>query len=181
MRQVIHALLTRPPLSQSNSIQKLPLIASFDLHVLGTPPAFILSQDQTLVKSVCIGQESLLAILSLFTVLVCFQTVLKNFSLLRIFLGLLSIVQLSRFFLCSVSSDSFYILSKALSFVKNFFNFFHFLFCGAFSQRVSSSIIPFRFIFVNCFLQFFQTFSTCFFQASRYYITCFLTRLCRIP
>ena len=27
--------------------------ASFDLHVLSTPPAFILSQDQTLVKSVC--------------------------------------------------------------------------------------------------------------------------------
>jgi hypothetical protein len=28
---------------------KLPLGAgSFDLHVLGTPPAFILSQDQTL-------------------------------------------------------------------------------------------------------------------------------------
>ena len=42
---------------------------SLDLHVLGTPPAFILSQDQTLVKSVCLGQESLLAILSLFTVL----------------------------------------------------------------------------------------------------------------
>ena len=36
---------------------------------------------------------------------------------------MLSIVQLSRFFLCSVSSDSFYILSKALSFVKNFFIF----------------------------------------------------------
>ncbi len=33
-------LLTRPP---------LPLVAerAFDLHVLGTPPAFILSQDQT--------------------------------------------------------------------------------------------------------------------------------------
>ena len=27
-------------------------IASFDLHVLSTPPAFILSQDQTLVKIV---------------------------------------------------------------------------------------------------------------------------------
>ena len=26
----------------------------FDLHVLSTPPAFILSQDQTLVKNVCI-------------------------------------------------------------------------------------------------------------------------------
>ena len=52
MRQVTHALLTRPPLSHY-SVRKLPS-ASFDLHVLGTPPAFILSQDQTLVKSVCI-------------------------------------------------------------------------------------------------------------------------------
>ena len=34
-----HALLTRPPLTP-----KGPL----DLHVLGLPPAFILSQDQTL-------------------------------------------------------------------------------------------------------------------------------------
>ena len=50
MGQVAHALLTRPPLS-------LPLLhperiragASFDLHVLSTPPAFILSQDQTLM------------------------------------------------------------------------------------------------------------------------------------
>ncbi len=35
----IHALLTRAPL-----IPKDP----FDLHVLGLPPAFVLSQDQTL-------------------------------------------------------------------------------------------------------------------------------------
>jgi hypothetical protein len=34
-----HALLTRPPLDP-----KVPL----DLHVLGLPPAFVLSQDQTL-------------------------------------------------------------------------------------------------------------------------------------
>ena len=47
MRQVTHALLTRPPLSHS-SVRKLQS-ASFDLHVLGTPPAFILSQDQTLM------------------------------------------------------------------------------------------------------------------------------------
>ena len=47
MRQVTHALLTRPPLSQL-SVRKLR-VASFDLHVLGTPPAFILSQDQTLM------------------------------------------------------------------------------------------------------------------------------------
>ena len=43
--QVTHALLTRPPLA---SLPKE--IRSFDLHVLGTPPAFILSQDQTLKK-----------------------------------------------------------------------------------------------------------------------------------
>ena len=47
MRQVIHALLTRPPLSHP-SVRKLQG-ASFDLHVLSTPPAFILSQDQTLM------------------------------------------------------------------------------------------------------------------------------------
>ena len=35
-------LLTRPPLPLSPKRQR-----SFDLHVLGTPPAFILSQDQT--------------------------------------------------------------------------------------------------------------------------------------
>ena len=39
--QVTHALLTRPPLTPKGSL---------DLHVLGTPPAFILSQDQTLIK-----------------------------------------------------------------------------------------------------------------------------------
>jgi hypothetical protein len=39
--QVTNALLTRSPLS---AIANTP----FDLHVLGTPPAFILSQDRTL-------------------------------------------------------------------------------------------------------------------------------------
>ena len=42
-RQVIHALLTRPPLTNSPKA-----ICPFDLNVLCTPPAFILSQDQTL-------------------------------------------------------------------------------------------------------------------------------------
>ena len=45
-RQIVHALLTRPPLEHSRaSSQMSPL----DLHVLGTPPAFVLSQDQTLM------------------------------------------------------------------------------------------------------------------------------------
>jgi len=40
--QVTHVLLSRSPLTP-----KCP----FDLHVLGTPPAFILSQDQTLHRN----------------------------------------------------------------------------------------------------------------------------------
>ena len=42
-RQITHALLTRSPLYSG-----LPPFA-LDLHVLGTPPALILSQDQTLM------------------------------------------------------------------------------------------------------------------------------------
>ena len=49
MRQVTHALLTRPPLDRISASTNL---LSFDLHVLSTPPAFILSQDQTLNKMV---------------------------------------------------------------------------------------------------------------------------------
>ena len=49
MRQVTHALLTRPPLSQLKIIRRINSAASLDLHVLSTPPAFILSLDQTLM------------------------------------------------------------------------------------------------------------------------------------
>ena len=45
LRQVAHALLTRPPLSY---LQASSPVTPFDLNVLCTPPAFILSQDQTL-------------------------------------------------------------------------------------------------------------------------------------
>ena len=41
--QVAHVLLTRPPLALRASSHR-----SFDLHVLSVPPAFVLSQDQTL-------------------------------------------------------------------------------------------------------------------------------------
>ena len=48
-RQVTHALLTRPPLNLNfNQPKSQSIKVPFDLHVLGTPPAFILSQDQTL-------------------------------------------------------------------------------------------------------------------------------------
>ena len=38
--QMTHALLSRPPLPN-------PKVGAYDLHALGTPPAFVLSQDQT--------------------------------------------------------------------------------------------------------------------------------------
>ena len=41
--QVAYALLTRPPVYSHTEV-RFPL----DLHVLSTPPAFVLSQDQTL-------------------------------------------------------------------------------------------------------------------------------------
>ena len=48
--QVAHALLTRPPLEYIPSRPKpFRNISPFDLHVLSTPPAFVLSQDQTLM------------------------------------------------------------------------------------------------------------------------------------
>ena len=62
-RQVAHTLLTRPPLSQRKLRRISAFSASFDLHVLGTPPAFILSQDQTLnklyLKTACAALKSI--------------------------------------------------------------------------------------------------------------------------
>ena len=60
-RQVAHALLTRPPLT-INSLGFLN--CPFDLHVLGTPPAFILSQDQTLMFNLLV--QNLLAFTNYF-------------------------------------------------------------------------------------------------------------------
>ena len=43
--QVAYALLTRLPLTSPIASYR---VRPFDLHVLSTPPAFVLSQDQTL-------------------------------------------------------------------------------------------------------------------------------------
>ena len=51
--QVTHVLLTRSPLSlQVVTPKGSDKQAPFDLHVLGAPPAFVLSQDQTLYNMV---------------------------------------------------------------------------------------------------------------------------------
>ena len=138
MRQVTHALLTRPPLSHF-SVRKL-WSASFDLHVLSTPPAFILSQDQTLVKSVCSRSKSLASnFVTLLTVL--------RFDINCLFLNLFSRFELymhskaslSRswgFAQCSLANlfenkfSSGFLRSPVLCFFRNFqeFVYCHLLF-----------------------------------------------------
>ena len=54
--RVTHPSATKIPLDQTNP---LAAISPFDLHVLGTPPAFILSQDQTLMLKCCSSQPDL--------------------------------------------------------------------------------------------------------------------------
>ena len=72
--QVAHALLTRSPLS--HNLKQASSCASFDLHVLGMPPAFILSQDQTLNKCYLNRRFRRVKIDSLKT-LICFKINLK--------------------------------------------------------------------------------------------------------
>ena len=75
-RQVPHALLTRSPLSDSPKE-----ITPFDLHVLGTPPAFVLSQDQTLKK---LYLNSLPEAQIIFRS-ICLANLLKNFRWLFLY------------------------------------------------------------------------------------------------
>src|SRR5215210_9321588 len=55
--QVAHVLLTRSPLGHPPEGR-----ASFDLHVLSTPPAFVLSQDQTLRRCSIAAENQELAL-----------------------------------------------------------------------------------------------------------------------
>ena len=56
------------------------LIASFNLHVLGTPPAFILSQDQTLVKSLNLIQNNVGYFSSCHSLKLCLLLFLESFK-----------------------------------------------------------------------------------------------------
>ena len=81
--QVAHALLTRPPLEQYIfvSIRKLRLrrMSPLDLHVLGTPPAFVLSQDQTLPFNPLHSSECF----TLWNLRLTFSLMFARFSLYR--------------------------------------------------------------------------------------------------
>ena len=122
MRQVTHALLTRPPLDRISASTNL---LSFDLHVLSTPPAFILSQDQTLVKNVCIrvriAWQFCSCLLFWFDIFRCpfLKNLFKEFSGFVVYCSVINVL-----FVVAVSCDSFYIISKRFMFVNNFFKLF---------------------------------------------------------
>ena len=84
--------VTHPSATQSNisSSEESKISASFDLHVLGTPPAFILSQDQTLMLKFSPGQKSLLAISFPFTVINRFCSLNNSLQNFQGFLALFS-------------------------------------------------------------------------------------------
>ena len=110
---------------------------AFDLHVLGTPPAFILSQDQTLIKNLSRVQIWLWSLSIPFTVLGLYQTCVCYvlFEILYLEFQGCHVVNFSRFFIVELISDNFYMLSHSVFFVNNFFNFF-FDVLHAFQMRI---------------------------------------------
>ena len=114
-RQIAHVLLTRPPL-KSFGAASCGEASSFDLHVLSVPPAFVLSQDQTL-NQICISKylpvlcypvQSLLTIFFNFSVFSWPSRFLQVSYTLRNFQGFLVfvVIQFSRY-LFSLSCDSY--------------------------------------------------------------------------
>ena len=106
-----------------NSSKKSKLLSSaFYLHVLGTPPAFVLSQDQTLIKS--LSSHSFLSLTDLLFFIVQYYNLscsaLHIGSSCSVFKGLCHSL---------LSSDNYISISQPLSlvntFLKLFLIFFH--------------------------------------------------------
>ncbi len=137
--QVAHALLTRPPLG---------IAAPFDLNVLCTPPAFILSQDQTLDN---------LFILRLSAVDTFYRALFRSLTLLSSLRSLRS-----NLFLRISGSHKFFRRTASRQRVV-----FPFCFCCSFfnvpvrrprSPADSLNILPHAPHFVNTFFQLFSLF-----------------------
>ena len=112
--------------------------ASFDLHVLSTPPAFILSQDQTLVKSVC-SVRMTLAIhpLLLFWKSLASITRINNVRSKNLFLNFQGWLLFNYQCSCLLSlCDSLFIISHLQSLVNNFLFFFFKNFCRFSTARI---------------------------------------------
>ncbi len=117
---------------------------AYDLHVLGTPPAFVLSQDQTLIIKVrtifrLLSSICLLAYCLLFKNVCCLEL---NQDALHIWFVLLCSVFKGLFFFCF---NNFYILTDSLEVVNTF--------CFLIFRRFFNDLISLSFslLFVNNF------------------------------
>ena len=119
--------------------------------MLSTPPAFILSQDQTLVKNVCIrvriAWQFCSCLLFWFDIFRCpfLKNLFKEFSGFVVYCSVINVL-----FVVAVSCDSFYIISKCFIFVNNFF--ISFLLLWSSSSRDSLFRIAYSSRLVNSFL-----------------------------
>ena len=102
-----------------NSSKKSKLLSSaFYLHVLGTPPAFVLSQDQTLIKS--LSSHSFLSLTDLL-----FFSLFSTITLVVVPCTLVRLVQFSKVFVTqSLSSDNYISISQLPASVNRFFKLF---------------------------------------------------------
>ena len=125
--------VTHPSATQSLKFQseEIDQSASFDLHVLSTPPAFILSQDQTLIKKFVNPMSEIILACIFPNHLYCYwfvrslisSPIRRSWNSCLEFQGC-HVVNFSRFFMFSPLSDNFYMLSHLKFFVNNFFIFF---------------------------------------------------------
>ena len=161
--QVAYALRTRAPVATKDS--KLPFVLPLDLHVLGLPLAFILSQDQTLhcKKS--------------FNILACFSKALNSKTL-----NIFERIQLLHYFKEHIVRDIVLGTSHRLSFKadckgKDFFltsKLFQKKFSKIFQSQSISELVCFRYFLkadakvatflkpANLFRKKFQHFLGCF-------------------
>ena len=129
--------------------------------MLSTPPAFILSQDQTLVKSVCtqsrIAWQFCCCLLFWFDIFRCpfLKNLFKEFSGFVVYCSVINVL-----FVVAVSCDSFYIISKCFMFVNNFFKLFFVAFFESLKQQLWYIIIYLlvcQQLFWSFFKSYFQT------------------------
>ena len=123
--------------------------------MLSTPPAFILSQDQTLVKNVCIrvriAWQFCSCLLFWFDIFRCpfLKNLFKEFSGFVVYCSVINVL-----FVVAVSCDSFYIISKCFMFVNNFFKLFFVAFLNL--SNSNSGILSYIFLLVNNFFEVFS-------------------------
>ena len=123
--------------------------------MLSTPPAFILSQDQTLVKNVCIrvriAWQFCSCLLFWFDIFRCpfLKNLFKEFSGFVVYCSVINVL-----FVVAVSCDSFYIISKCFMFVNNFFKLFFVAFLNL--SNSNSDILSYIFLLVNNFFEVFS-------------------------